>query len=247
MHYSKALRERASRCLDILLASIGLVVLSPLMLLIAAAIVLEGGRTVFFAQTRLGQGGRHFRMYKFRKFRPSNGAGDLPLTLKNDARMTRVGRVLAVTKLDELPQLYNILMGDMAIVGPRPETLAFADCLSGAYGAVLDFKPGIFGPVQVAFRNENAFYPPQADPAQFYRETIFPLKADLDLSYYPRRTPRMDCVWIIRGVLAVLGLHPTMRELPAPSTAARARPPTLAPSASTTEFVVPNGATGLIG
>ncbi len=230
MSDSKSFPERVSRALDILLAGTGLVVLGPLMVLIAAAIVIKGGRPVFFAQTRLGQGGRHFRMYKFRKFRLNHGAPDVPLTVKNDARMSKLGRVLAATKLDELPQLYNILKGDMAVVGPRPEPLALADCLSGVYSAVLDYRPGIFGPVQVAFRNENALYPPHTDPTEFYRKTIFPLKAELDLSYYPHRTLLKDILWIIRSVLAVVGLYPVLRQLPVAQGASRIDHPTASAS-----------------
>jgi lipopolysaccharide/colanic/teichoic acid biosynthesis glycosyltransferase len=143
-------------------------------------------------------------MYKFRKLDARRDTG-FPLTLRDDARMTRVGRLLAQTKLDELPQLYNIIRGDMAVVGPRPESLAFADCFTEAARPVLDERPGIFGPSQVAFRDECAFYPAEGDAIAFYRETLFPAKAALDLEYYPRRTLLSDLRWVGRGVLAVLG------------------------------------------
>ena len=209
-----ARRERINRVIDILVGGLGLVVLSPLMLLIAAAIIVATGRPVFFAQTRLGQGGKGFRIYKFRKFRARNDVPGPLLTVRNDARMSRVGRFLERTKLDELPQFYNVLKGDMAIVGPRPDSLAHLDCFTGESRALLDYRPGIFGPAQVALRNAGALYPPHTDPTEFYRETIFPLKADLDLSYYPRRTLLKDFIWIVRGVLAVVGIHPTLRQLP---------------------------------
>ncbi len=102
----------------------------------------------------------------------------------------------------------NIVRGDMAIVGPRPESLAFADCFDEDVRPLLDERPGIFGPSQVAFRNECAFYPADADPVQFYRDTLFPAKAALDLSYYPGRTLWSDVVWITRGALAVVGVAP---------------------------------------
>jgi lipopolysaccharide/colanic/teichoic acid biosynthesis glycosyltransferase len=191
------------------------------MLLIAIAIVVESGRPVLFSQLRLGRNGAEFRMYKFRKFRPDCSASGMPLTRCKDDRSTKVGRLLAGTKLDELPQLYNILRGDMAFVGPRPESFAFAGCFDGRYKAVLDYKPGIFGPSQAAFRNEAKLYPVNEDLVGFYREVLFPLKASLDLEYYARRTLLADLVWIARGVQSVIGLRLTLTQLPA-----QANPPT---------------------
>ncbi len=93
----------------------------------------------------------------------------------------------------------------MAIVGPRPESLSFADCYAGDYSRVLEHKPGIFGPSQVVFRNENRLYEEGCDAELFYRSVLFPLKASIDLAYYPRRNIFSDAGWAIRGVLAVLG------------------------------------------
>lgn len=195
-----------SRALDLVVAWLGILLTSPLMLLIILAILIESGRPVFFAQTRLGQGGRHFRIFKFRKFGKDSGEAGLPLTMREDPRLSRIGRFLAASKLDELPQLYNVLIGDMSLVGPRPESLAFSDCFAGEHRAILAYRPGIFGPSQVAFRNECALFPPDSDPTRFYRQVLFPLKARLDLSYYPHRTLLSDCAWIARGALAVAEL-----------------------------------------
>ena len=195
------------RVMDITLALTGLIVLSPLLLLIALAIVIETGFPVFYVQTRIARGGKTFRMYKFRKFRASCDGGS-PLTMKDDTRMTRLGEFLARTKLDEMPQLYNIIRGDMSIVGPRPESLAFAGDFTEQVRPLLMHRPGIFGPSQVAFRNECALYPAGMDPVQFYHETLFPAKAALDLAYYAQRTVWTDIVWIVRGILAVLGKAP---------------------------------------
>lgn len=200
--------EHVRRSLDIVVALLSLIVMAPLMLLIAVAVVLECGRPVFFAQTRLGQGGRHFSIYKFRKFRTRQRQAGLPLTMQNDPRMSRVGRILAETKLDELPQFYNILRGDMSLVGPRPESLDFAECFDKSQQAILDHRPGIFGPSQVAFRNEGTLYPSGWEPTKFYREVLFPAKAAVDLAYYRGRTLRSDLKWIVVGFLAVAGLTP---------------------------------------
>jgi lipopolysaccharide/colanic/teichoic acid biosynthesis glycosyltransferase len=208
---TRKIADRLSRVFDLVIAIAGLVLLGPLMMLIALAVLIESGAPVFFAQTRLGLGGRHFRIYKFRKFHNDIGKTGCPLTMKNDARLSRVGRVLARTKLDELPQLYNVLKGDMAVVGPRPESLDFADCFTGSHRRILDYKPGIFGPSQVAFRDECSFFPADADPTRFYRDVLFQLKAAADLSYYPQRTLLSDLKWILRGVLAIAGWEQGVR------------------------------------
>lgn len=201
-------RAFASRCLDLVIAATAALAFGPLMLLIALAIWLEGGRPILFSQLRLGKGGRSFSMYKFRKFSATCGTTGCPLTMAADDRMTRVGRILAATKLDELPQLWNVLRGEMAIVGPRPESLAFADCFQNGFEQVLEHKPGLLGPSQILFRNEGRLYPANADPTRFYREVLFPTKAKIDLAYFPHRTLGSDIAWIVRGVLAVLGWVP---------------------------------------
>lgn len=203
------MRMTASRCLDIVITAMAALLLSPLILVIGFAIWLEDGRPILFRQHRLGQGGRPFCMYKFRKFSATCGTDGCPLTMVEDVRLTAVGRVLAAAKLDELPQFWNVLKGDMAIVGPRPESLIFADGFQNGFERVLDHKPGLFGPSQVLFRNECQLYPAEADPARFYREVLFPAKARFDLAYFPHRTLLSDIGWIIRGVFAVFGWFPT--------------------------------------
>ncbi len=195
----------ARRALDCLVVFVVLICLAPLMAAIAAAIWVESGGPVFFSQARLGRGGERFRLHKFRKFHAQESPSGLAVTLKNDSRMTCVGRVLERTKLDELPQLWNIVVGEMALVGPRPESLAFADCFDGAYNRGLDYRPGLFGPSQVVFRNESAFYELGCDPEAFYRSVLFPLKANVDLAYFPHRTMLSDAGWAIHSVLAVFG------------------------------------------
>lgn len=194
------------RVFDIMLAAAGLIVLAPVIVIVSLAILLESGRPILFAQVRLGKNGRHFTMYKFRKFGPKPDAPGCPLTIKGDPRMTRVGRFLEASKIDEVPQLFNVLRGDMAFVGPRPESLAFADCFDGPFRAVLDHRPGIFGPSQVAFRSEGKLYPEGGDPTEFYRRVLFPTKARIDLGYFTHRTFSGDIAWMVRGLLAVFGV-----------------------------------------
>jgi lipopolysaccharide/colanic/teichoic acid biosynthesis glycosyltransferase len=191
--------------LDRILVLFALVLVMPLVISIAIAIVIDSGYPVFFSQERLGLDGRRFQMLKFRKFPTTVGRNTRPLTLANDCRCTRVGRLLAKTKLDELPQLWNVIRGDMALVGPRPEVPDFEACFAGPFHRVLDYRPGIFGPSQTVFRAEGSLYPPDQDPEEFYREVLFPAKAALDLAYYPARTVYGDIKWVLRGMLAVCG------------------------------------------
>jgi lipopolysaccharide/colanic/teichoic acid biosynthesis glycosyltransferase len=195
----------ANRGLDVILALLAVFFFAPMIALIALAIYIETGTPIFFCQARLGQRGRKFLLFKFRKFYPQDAGRSLSVTLTNDARLTRVGRLLVRTKLDELPQLWNIIKGDMSIVGPRPEISNFEDCFKGVYQQLWDYKPGLFGPNQVFFRNESNLYSACSDPHQFYRDVLFPIKARVDLAYFPNRKILSDMAWIVRGVLAVLG------------------------------------------
>jgi len=187
------------RIFDVVCASAAAFLLTPVMLMVMVAILIESGRPILFSQLRLGQNGRPFRMYKFRKFRPDCDNHGCPLTLEGDGRMTRVGRVLAASKLDELPQLWNVLRGDMSVVGPRPESLAFSDCFRNGFEKIHKHKPGLFGPCQVRFQHENKLYPTGVAAVEFYRRVVFPAKAEIDLAYFSRRTFFSDVGWIVRG------------------------------------------------
>lgn len=200
--------ERVRRAIDICLICLAGVFLAPLLLLVAAAVWFESGGPILFRQVRIGKGGRHFRMYKFRKFHADAGSAGSPLTLKKDPRLTFVGGILAATKLDELPQFWNVLRGDMSIVGPRPESLAFADCFQNGWEELLNFKPGLIGPCQIIFRNEADAFPDDIAPDLFYRNVLFPYKAGIDLEYFKNRTLARDFIIMVRGVLAVGGYVP---------------------------------------
>jgi lipopolysaccharide/colanic/teichoic acid biosynthesis glycosyltransferase len=188
------------RLFDIVCASLAMLLVAPVALMVTLAILIEGGRPILFSQLRLGRNGRPFRMYKFRKFRPDCDDRGCPLTLDGDCRMTRIGRILAAAKLDELPQIWNVLRGDMSLVGPRPESLAFADCFSNGFEKIHEHKPGLFGPCQVLFRNESKLYPRGVPEVDFYRQVLFPAKAEIDLAYFSRRTLASDLTWIFRAV-----------------------------------------------
>ncbi len=205
------------RLLDLLLSLLGLALVWPLMLFISLVIYLDSPGPVFFSQERLGRYGKRFLMHKFRKFPSDWGTKGAGVTTNGDVRMTRVGRILERTKLDELPQLWNILLGQMSFVGPRPESTRYADLFKDDYKRVLDFPPGIFGPNQVAFRNESTLYPGAGCPEEFYRTELFSQKAENDLKYFKQATCWGDIKWIVHGLWAsvagvvswrrIFGLH----------------------------------------
>lgn len=192
------------RLIDILLSSLALVAFFPVFLLIAAAIWLEDRGPVVFKQKRLGRNGQIFEVYKFRKFANRATISGSILTLEYDERYSRVGRFLEKTKLNELPQLLNVLRGHMSVVGPRPEIMDFRHCFSSRYSQLLEFTPGIFGPSQSAFRNEAAMYPSGQDAKSFYEQVLFKRKAELDLEYYPQATNFGDLYWIVRSLAATI-------------------------------------------
>jgi lipopolysaccharide/colanic/teichoic acid biosynthesis glycosyltransferase len=197
---------RQRRVFDITVSALAVIILSPVFFLVILAIWLETGRPFLFSQIRLGYRGKQFRIYKFRKFYPEDDSPGCPLTAKKDSRMTPLGRFLEKSKLDELPQFWNVLRGDMSVVGPRPETPIFADCFEQGFARVLGYRPGILGPSQAFFRHESSLFPAGVDPVAFYRSVIFPFKARIDLAYYENGSLYSDIVWIIRCVLVVVRL-----------------------------------------
>ena len=201
---SEAPVPSCKRLFDIALSLAGLVLGAPFIALIAFAVRLDTPGSILFTQDRLGAGGKVFRLLKFRKFAADWGVGGPGVTVAGDVRMTRVGMILERTKLDEVPQLWNILKGDMSFVGPRPESLRYADLFEGRYAEILKYRPGIFGPNQIDYRNESEMYPPDEDPEEFYRRVLFPAKAEQDLAYFRRANCISDIGWIVKGIFVSL-------------------------------------------
>jgi lipopolysaccharide/colanic/teichoic acid biosynthesis glycosyltransferase len=187
------------RLFDLLAAGLGLAALAPALLLLALLIKLDSPGPVFFRQERVGRGGRTFRIYKFRTMRVgAERAGQL--TVGRDARVTRVGAVLRKAKLDELPQLLNVLKGEMSLVGPRPEVPKYVALYTPAQRRVLEVRPGITDLASIQFRDENDLLAGQADPERFYIEEVMPKKLELNLAYIGRQGVLYD-VWIILKTL----------------------------------------------
>lgn len=179
-----------NRMFDVLCAVMGLVVLSPLFCAIAAAIRLEDEGPVFYKQIRVGRNFRHFRVYKFRSMITGADRDGL-LTAPGDPRLTRVGRWLRRYKLDELPQLFNVLRGDMQLVGARPEVERYVQMFRSQYAVILRERPGITDPASLAYRREEQIFSAGRMEEQ-YVEEILPAKLKLSLDYQSRRNLLSD-------------------------------------------------------
>lgn len=187
------------RLLDFTVALLALPVLLLPGLVIAAAVWAGSGRPVFFRQERVGRGGRIFRIAKFRTMvvRP---AGDSTVTVAGDARLTPVGGFLRRWKLDEFPQLWNVLVGAMSLVGPRPDVPGYADGLQGDDRRVLELRPGITGPATLAYRNEEEILAQVEDPVRYNDEVIWPEKVRLNLEYLATASLGKDLGYVWRTI-----------------------------------------------
>jgi lipopolysaccharide/colanic/teichoic acid biosynthesis glycosyltransferase len=189
------------RLIDILFASIALILLSPLFLLVGAAVMLSSPGDPFFRGWRVGVSGKPFRMWKFRTMN-QDAASYGPITGPSDTRVFPLGRILRRTKIDELPQFINLALGDMTLVGPRPESPGIVALYKPWHRAVLSVKPGITGPVQTELVEEAESIPPGVDPAAFYVEHLMEYKIRLDLDYMDHRTAFTDA----KVVISTIGL-----------------------------------------
>lgn len=172
-----------TRCFDILIAGIGLVVLSPILLLVAIAIVIDDPGPVFYRQVRVGRDGRDFRILKFRSMRIGADKMSLITVGDRDPRVTRVGYYIRKYKLDELPQLWNVLKGDMSLVGPRPEVRKYVDLYTEEQKRVLSVRPGITDYASIEYVDENRLLAASQDPDKTYIEEIMPQKIALNMRY----------------------------------------------------------------
>jgi lipopolysaccharide/colanic/teichoic acid biosynthesis glycosyltransferase len=195
----------AKRACDVVLATVVLVVLLPVATLIVLAIVAESGRPVFYHANRIGHRGRRLRMLKFRKMR-SDVLGRA-LTIRDDERLTHVGRFLMQTRLDELPQLWHVLRGEMSLVGPRPEDPAFVTQRWNDYQEILLARPGIAGLSQLAFADESSVLDVH-DPVGHYIRRILPQKCALDRLYLRQATLRTDLLIVGWTMIAVILRRP---------------------------------------
>ena len=178
------------RVFDVIFSGVALILLSPLFLPIMLLLRLTGEGEIFFLQNRVGRGGRHFKLYKFAtmlKNSPNIGMGTV--TVKGDPRILPFGVVLRKTKINELPQLFNILKGDMSLIGPRPQTQRCFDAFPiSAQHEIKKVRPGLSGIGSIIFRNEENMMDAQRDPGKFYDEIIMPFKGALECWYVSNRS-----------------------------------------------------------
>jgi len=195
----------AKRIFDMVGAAAGLLLTAPLFLYIAWRIRREDGGPVFFRGRRVGRGGTEFRIFKFRTMVVNAEALGGPSTADDDPRVTRIGKFLRKTKLDELPQLINVLIGEMSLVGPRPEVKIYADLFSEEERAILSVRPGITDWASLWNSDEGALLAGSPDPEKAYLETIRPEKIRLQLKYVRERTFWKDLRILLQTIRVVLG------------------------------------------
>jgi lipopolysaccharide/colanic/teichoic acid biosynthesis glycosyltransferase len=200
------------RAMDVLLAGALIVLLLPLLLLAAVLVKLSSPGPILFRQQRVGRGEALFRVYKFRSMRV--GSGGPQVTAGNDTRITPAGRRLRQWKLDELPQLFNVLRGEMSLVGPRPEVPRYLPYYTNEQRRVLSVRPGITGVCQLAFRHEETILAAREDPESYYIHTLLPEKLELDLRYIRERTVFGDLRLLVRTLGAITRRAPRTRATP---------------------------------
>lgn len=192
------------RLFDVIASLTALVLLSPLFLILAFAVVIGDGFPVFFKQERVGKDGKTFRLLKFRSmYKDAEKRGQLTVG-EDDPRVTPSGRVLRRYKLDELPQLMNVLKGDMSVVGPRPEVPKYVAKYTATQREVLSARPGLTDPASLSFFNEDELLGRSEDPEQTYIEEILPLKTELQRQYVYDRSFLTDLRIILQTLRKIL-------------------------------------------
>ncbi|MCD6659091.1 MAG: sugar transferase [Lentimicrobium sp.] len=176
-----------------------LLLLMPLLLLVSLLIKLTMPGPVLFRQTRIGFGGRPFTIYKFRSMKVNRSK--VSITLSSDNRITPLGRFLRRSKIDELPQLWNILRGDMSVVGPRPDVPGYSDKLQGSDQLLWTVRPGLTGLDSISYPDEETLLDQQPDPQKYYDEVLWPDKVRLNLAYIKNRSFWMDIAIILFTVV----------------------------------------------
>ena len=192
------------RLFDVVASGVGLLLLSPLFLLVAIWIKLDSPGPVFYRQVRVGQHNQDFRIFKFRSMRVGADKGSLVTIGGRDPRVTRSGYFIRKFKIDELPQLINVFIGDMSLVGPRPEVRHYVDYWTKEQLRVLDVRPGITDPASIKFRNENELLEKAEDAEKYYIEVIMQEKLRLYLEYVEKHNFWFDIKLIFQTFLVII-------------------------------------------
>ncbi|MCF6212555.1 MAG: sugar transferase [Flavobacteriaceae bacterium] len=192
------------RLFDVLFSFLGLVVLSPIFIISVFFVKLNSKGSVFFKQIRVGKNNQDFKIFKFRTMYLDSDRLGLITVGQNDSRITKTGYYLRKYKLDELPQLINVFIGNMSFVGPRPEVRKYVNLYTQKQKEVLSVKPGITDLASIEFRNENEILVTQSNPDQFYIDVIMPKKLEINLNYLKQRSFLKDFKIIIKTIFIVL-------------------------------------------
>lgn len=192
------------RCFDVAASSVGLLFLTIPFLFIAIAIRCSSKGPVYFRQVRVGKDGKNFRIFKFRTMVTDAERKGMQITVGNDARITKVGAFLRKTKIDELPQLINVLLGQMSFVGPRPEVPHYVEMYDDYQRNILRIKPGITELASIVYRDENDLLAVSDDPEKTYIEDIMPKKIELNMQYMQKMNVFYDIKLIFATFAAVL-------------------------------------------
>lgn len=193
------------RIFDILISTIGIAILAPLFVVVAILIKLDSSGSVFFTQERIGRYGRKFHIYKFRSMAQIQNADELKITVGNDRRITKIGFYLRKYKIDELPQLFNVLLGEMSIVGPRPEVEEYVNYYSQQNkNSVLSVRPGITDLASIRFRNESDILAAEANPHGAYINKILPKKLRYCRFYVSKQSVCLDLKIIFMTFMVIV-------------------------------------------
>jgi lipopolysaccharide/colanic/teichoic acid biosynthesis glycosyltransferase len=192
------------RLFDIVASSLGLIILSPLLLIIAIWIKLDSVGPVFYRQVRVGRNNIDFSLFKFRSMRIGSDKKRLITVGDHDPRVTNCGLFIRKYKIDELPQLINVFLGDMSIVGPRPEVRKYVDMYSPEQMHVLDVRPGITDLASIKYRNESELLSSASDPDKYYVDVVMQDKLRINLEYVHSRSFGLDIKIIVKTLLAIV-------------------------------------------
>ncbi|MGD0738653.1 MAG: sugar transferase [Terracidiphilus sp.] len=190
------------RCVDIALSFLMLLLLSPLLVLSAVLVWAESGSPVLFRQERVGRNFRTFQILKFRTMQVQSAGQQV--RIGGGRRVTKVGRLLRLTKIDEFPQFWNVVRGDMSVVGPRPEVPEYVEIFKDRYRNILEVRPGITDLASIRYRNEEAILARSQDPLREYMEYILPIKLDLAEEYVRKQSVLSDLSIIVQTAVATL-------------------------------------------
>ena len=189
------------RIFDIILSALAIFLFFPILLIVSFLIVIDSGFPIFFLQKRIGRGAKAFNIIKFRTMKINND--NITVTVSDDNRITRVGKYLRKTKIDELPEILNVLFGQMSFVGPRPDVKGYADKLKGENRKILDLMPGITGPASLKYYNEEYILSNKSNPKKYNDEVIFPDKVKINLDYFYNRSFVLDLKIIFATIFRI--------------------------------------------